>query len=60
MPATLGAAIATEPIRLRAWLVLLVSVHVAALLFIVRREAGACRTRFEPVAIAVSFAARGS
>lgn len=55
MPATLGAAIATEPIWLRAWFVLLVSVHVAALFFIVRREAGAWRIRFEPVAIAASF-----
>ena len=55
MPATLGAALATEPIWLRTWLVLLISVHVAALFFIARREAGAWRIRSEPIAIAASF-----
>lgn len=55
MPATLGAAMATEPLWLRAWLVVLVSVYVAALFFVVRREAGSWRVRFEPIAILASF-----
>ncbi|MEX2206449.1 MAG: hypothetical protein WEF50_09510, partial [Myxococcota bacterium] len=55
MPATLGAAMATEPLWLRAWLAVLVSVYIAALLFIVRREAGSWRVRAEPIAILASF-----
>lgn len=55
MPATLGAAMATEPIWLRAWLAVLISVYIAALFFIVRREAGSWRVRFEPIVIVASF-----
>src|SRR5262245_61696111 len=57
MPATLGAAIATEPLWLRAWLVVLSSVFVAALFFVLRREAGSWRIRLEPIAILASFLA---
>ncbi len=55
MPATLTAAMATEPIWLRTWLMILVSVHAAALFFIPWRDAGSWRVRLEPIAILAGF-----
>jgi len=57
MPPTLNEAIATEPLWLQAWVFLLVVVNVTALLFVVGREDGRWRPRWEPIAILLSFVA---
>jgi hypothetical protein len=57
MPETLEAAMATEPIWLRAWIMVLVVVNFAAVVFIVKREDGRFGVRPEPIAIVVSFVA---
>lgn len=59
MPATLGEALATEPVWLQVWVAALVGVHLPALAFVVGREAGRWRVRVEPVLILASFAAAG-
>jgi hypothetical protein len=59
MPPTLGDAIATEPLWLRSWLFVLVTVNLAALLFVVGREGGRWRVRLEPIAILASFLVAG-
>lgn len=56
MPATLGEAIATEPVWLQVWVTLLVVAHLPAIAFVVGRDAGRWRLRLEPIAILVSFA----
>jgi len=56
---TLTDAMALEPVWIRAWLTVLVSVHFAALLFIVHLDPGAWRIRLEPIAILASFFAAG-
>ena len=57
VPNNLNEAIATEPIWLQAWVMLLVVTNLAALLFAVGREAGRWRIRAEPLAIVASFLA---
>ena len=60
MPPGLDAALATEPLWLQAWVMLLVITHVTALLFVVRRRPeGGLAIRPEPVAIVLSFLAAG-
>lgn len=59
MPPTLNEAIATEPLWLRGWLVILVTANLAAVLFVVGREEGRWRVRPEAIAILVSFVAAG-
>lgn len=55
LPATLGAAIGTEPMWLQAWVMTMVLVHLLALLFVVGREQQQWRFRVEPLAILLSF-----
>ena len=52
---SLTDAMSLEPVWIRAWLGALVSVHLAALCFVLRREAGSWRLRAEPLAILASF-----
>lgn len=59
MPATLNDAIATEPLWLQAWVLALVVVNLAAVLFVAHRDGGRWRVRAEPVAILASFVAAG-
>jgi hypothetical protein len=59
LPATLNDAIATEPLWLQAWVMVLVAVNLAALLFVVGRRDGRWLVRPEPIAIVVSFVAAG-
>jgi threonine/homoserine efflux transporter RhtA len=59
MPATLNDAIATEPIWLQAWVMVLVVVNLAALLFVIGRRQGRRLVRPEPIAIVASFLAAG-
>lgn len=60
MPATLGEAIATEPMWLQGWVTALVVVHLAALAFIVTRVHGVWRVRYQPFAILASFFLAGA
>lgn len=55
LPATLGAAIGTEPFWLQTWVMTMVLVHMAGLLFVVAREQQRWRLRLEPLAILASF-----
>ncbi|MFU8814365.1 MAG: hypothetical protein ACNA7W_03405 [Pseudomonadales bacterium] len=57
LPGSLSEAIATEPLWLQGWVMLLVLVHVAALAFAMHRERGRWRVRMPPIAIVVSFVA---
>ena len=57
VPNNLNEAIATEPIWLQAWVMVLVVTNLAALVFAAGREAGRWRVRPEPLAIAASFVA---
>ncbi len=59
IPASLGDAIALQPIWLQAWVMLLVVTHVLALAFIPRRGADGWGVRGEPIAIFASFLAAG-
>jgi len=59
VPATLNDAIATEPTWLQAWVMALVVVNLAAVLFVAHREGNRWRVRAEPVAILVSFIGAG-
>ena len=53
---SLNEAMATEPIWLQGWILVLVVVNLAALLFIVkRRKDGGVGIRLESVAIVVAF-----
>lgn len=55
-PPSLMEAMATEPLWLQMWVSLLVIVHLAALLFVVRREREqGWQFRIEPLAIFASF-----
>jgi len=61
MPPTLNDAMATEPLWLQAWIMVLVVANLAAVLFVVRRrETGGLGLRVEPIAIVLSFLAAGS
>ncbi len=55
--ATLNDAIATQPMWLQAWVMVLVLTHVLALVFVVTKSADGWRVRGEPIAIFLSFAA---
>jgi hypothetical protein len=57
MPETLNAAIATEPAWLRAWVLVLVGTHLAAIAFLVHRTGSRWALRMEPIAVLVSFLA---
>jgi len=59
VPPTLNDAIATEPAWLQAWVMALVVVHLAALLFVAHRDGGRWRVRAEPFAILASFVGAG-
>ncbi len=59
MPANLQAAIATEPMWLQLWVMLLVVVNLAALLFVITKQTGHYRVRWESLAILFSFVAAG-
>ncbi len=55
LPESLGEAIATEPGWLQAWVLALVIVNLAAVLFLPKREGGRLGVRPEPIAIVLSF-----
>ncbi|MDT8428618.1 MAG: hypothetical protein RQ757_07620 [Pseudomonadales bacterium] len=55
MPASLAEAIATEPMWLQVWVLLLVVSHFAAIAFMVYKEGDRWRFRGEPFAILGSF-----
>jgi hypothetical protein len=57
IPATLNDAIASEPVWLQAWVLVLVVANLAALLFVIGRKEGRWLVRPEPIAIVVSFVA---
>lgn len=60
MPPSLNEALATEPVWLQAWVMLLIVTHLAAVLFVVRRRPqGGLAVRPEPIAIVLSFLAAG-
>lgn len=59
LPRSLGEAMATEPLWLRAWIQLLIVANLAAVLFVVGRVDGRWRLRPEPIAILAGFAAAG-
>jgi len=59
MPATLNDAIATEPLWLQAWLLVLGVANLGALLFVIGRKEGRWIVRPEPIAIVASFVAAG-
>lgn len=58
-PETLNAAIATEPVWLRAWLFVLAGTHLAALAFLVHRTGSRWALRLEPLAVLASFLGAG-
>lgn len=55
LPQSLMDAIGTEPLWLQGWVLVMVLVHLAAVLFVVRREPSGWRIRIEPIAIMTSF-----
>lgn len=55
MPATLGDAIATEPMWLQGWVFVLVGTHLLSVLFMVERRDDSWVIRFEAIAILASF-----
>ena len=57
MPATLGEAIATEPMWLQAWVGVLAVVQLIGLVFMVGRADGRWRLRPEPIVMLVSLIA---
>lgn len=57
LPATLSEAMGAEPAWLRAWVMVMVVTHFAAVLFIVKREDGRFGVRLEPIAMLASFVA---
>jgi len=59
MPETLNAAMATEPLWLKSWLFVLVSVHLASLVFFVDRAGARWTLRREPIAVLASFLLAG-
>lgn len=59
IPKSLGEAMATEPLWLKAWIQLLVAAHLGSILFVVRREQGRFRFRAESIAILACFVAAG-
>lgn len=59
IPLTLGDAIAAGPAWLQGWVLILVVVHLAAVLFLLRRDGSRWRVRLEPVAILASFVLAG-
>ena len=54
-PADLTAAIATQPAWIQGWVMVLVVVNLAALLFVVKREEGRFSVRVEPIAVVAAF-----
>ena len=59
LPVNLNEAIATEPIWLQAWVMVLVVANLGALLFVAGRKEGRWLVRPEPIAIVASFIASG-
>ena len=59
-PATLGDAIASEPMWLLTWIAVLVGTHFLALAFVAHRDQDQWRLRWEPMAIVVSFMIAGT
>jgi asparagine N-glycosylation enzyme membrane subunit Stt3 len=59
MPPDLNAAIATEPLWLQGWIMLLVLANAGAVFFVVTRQDGRLRPRWEAIAIVAGFAAAG-
>ena len=55
IPATLGEAIATEPSWLQLWVLVLVVINLAGILFVIGKDAGRWKVRAEPIWILVSF-----
>ncbi len=55
--ATLNDAIASQPVWLQAWVMVLVLTHVLALVFVVKKGADGWGVRGEPIAIFLSFVA---
>ena len=60
MPADLNAAIALQPAWLQAWVMVLVIVNLAALLFVITRRDGKFGVRMEALAIVASFLVAGA
>ena len=54
-PATLGDAIASEPLWLQSWVGLLILSHLLAIIFVVGREEHGWRVRPVPILIIFSF-----
>ncbi|MCG8339399.1 MAG: hypothetical protein MJE63_33240 [Proteobacteria bacterium] len=59
IPANLNAAIATQPMMIRVWIMVLVAVNLVAILFILTRQRGKLKIRPESMAVVVSFFAAG-
>ena len=59
MPVDLGAAIATEPMWLRLWVMILAATNLAAVFFVITKQAGKYRVRVESLAILFSLLAAG-
>ncbi len=59
MPATLRDAIATEPMWLQGWLLMLVLANMGAILFILTKKSGHWRPRTESIAIITAFVCAG-
>lgn len=59
MPADLGAAIATEPMWLQVWVLMLGVANLAAMFFVITRQSGKVAVRVEAFAIIFSFLAAG-
>lgn len=55
LPATLADAIATEPLWLQAWIMILAGTHLLSVAFVAHRTDTGWKVRAESVAILVSF-----
>ncbi|QJB69170.1 hypothetical protein [Parasphingorhabdus halotolerans] len=58
--ATLGEAIAMQPLWLKSWMYLLGAINLASIFFVLKRVDGKWRLRLEAIAILISFFAAGA
>ncbi len=59
VPVDLGAAIATQPMWLQVWVMILTVVNLSAIFFAGKKQNGKLRVRIEALAIVFSFIAAG-
>ncbi len=59
IPASLSATIASQPMLIRVWIMVVVSVNLVAILFILTRQSGKLKIRPESMAVVVSFFVAG-